>query len=195
MTNNVPCPTDEPCSVNPHFECTLYTKFINFGWEHLYQKYMSNFIRIIKDHSTICRLCLLKTLDESSNVLATTLLMLQTQQHCKTQNAIQLENNLKDIFPNADPVYLELVGEMYAFDENGLSELIEQVTTRNKSYPKLQDYNIRMKLLSTIDSLKENFQVKEFLSMCPDPVNYFNNVKVNDVNYHYVESMAYLSNK
>jgi len=156
---------------------------------------MSNVIRILDIHSDVCRLYLLTKLDESFNILAKTLSILKVEEHCQIPDAIQLTNSLKDMLPNADPIYLDLVGEMYAFDQNGLCELIEKVTTKNKSYPKLQEYNAHIKFLTTINSLKENFQVKEFLSMCPDPINYFNNVKANTYLDHYHESMSYLSDK
>jgi len=198
MTNNIPNPAGELCSSNEssHLECTFYANYMHrAGLEQLYQKYMSNIIRIIKVHSTVCRLYILKTLDESLNNLDTTLSILQSKQHCRITSAIALENNLKDIFPDADPIYLELVGEIYAFNENGLAELIEKVTTKNKSYPKLKDYNARVKLVTTISSLKENFQVKEFLSICPDPINYFNDDRKYDINYNLGESMSYLCTK
>jgi len=156
---------------------------------------MSNVIRILDVHSNICRLDLLRQLDESSNILTRTLCSLEIEKHCQLPNATELTNTLKNILPDADPIYLDLVGEMYAFDHDGLSELIERNPTNNKSYPNLQDYNARVKSLNIINNLSDNFHVKEFLSMCPDPVNYFNNAKMNSDQKYHDASISYLSDK
>jgi len=157
---------------------------------------MSNVIRILDVHSNICHLDLLRQLEESENISTIPLCKIKIEKHCELPpNITQLRNSLKDIFPDADPIYLDLVAEMYAFDQNGLCELIETITTKNKSYPKLQDYNARIKSLHIINSLKDNFQVKEFLSMCPDPVNYFNNAKMDSDQKYYAMSMSYLRDK
>jgi len=179
---------------NNHNKCINYAKFVNFGWEALYRKYKSYIIEILDVcGNNICRLDLLRQFDQSTNILTW---KLQLKNHCQLPpNAPQLRNSLKDIFPDADPIYLDLAGEMYAFDQDGLSEFISKNTTKNKSYPKLQDYNDRIKFLRVIKSLKDNFQVKDFLSMCPDPVNYFNNIKINSNHNHYAESLSYLCNK
>jgi len=71
---------------------------------------------------------------------------------------MQLRNNLKDILSDADSIYLDLVGEIHAFDENALCEFIEKNTTQNKIYPNLQDYNARIKSLHIINELMKRHE-------------------------------------
>ncbi|XP_025200345.1 E3 ubiquitin-protein ligase RNF216-like [Melanaphis sacchari] len=177
-------------------DCITYAKFENFGWQTLYKSYMSNVMRVINIYSNISRLYAVIKLDLRVNILDDALITLQVEDILiQSPDAIQLTKNLKDIIPDADPIYLDLVGEYYANDDNKLYEFIGQITTKKKSYPRLQEYNERVNHLAIMRSLKENFTVQEFLKMCPDPVNYFKNVKLNSITEHYNESMSYLSDR
>lgn len=157
---------------------------------------MTNVIRTLEIYNDMSRLYLLIRLDLCLNNLTYTIYELSMEKLCKSPpEAVSLANNLKDIFPNADPIYLDLIGEMYIFDEHGLSELIEYIITSKKSYPKVQAYNERIKVIEVIKSLTINFNVEKFLSICPDPVEYFKNKKYNSLSAHVHESMSYLCNK
>jgi len=157
---------------------------------------MSNVMKVINIHSDISRLYLLIKLDVKINNLDDTLLSLQNEENLmQSPSAVQLTSNLKDIIRDADPIYLDLVGEYYAYDNEKLYEFIDQITTNTKSYPRLQEYNERVNHLATIKRLRDDFTVQEFLKMCPDPVNYFTNIKLNSITIHYNESMSYLSDR
>lgn len=155
-------------------------------------------IRILdlENHKDISRLCLLLKLDLSQNILINTLSELHSYCLRRFHRAIQLTNELKEVLPNADPIYLDLVGEVFAFDDNGLNKFLEEVATKIKNYPRVVGYNEKLKALNVIKSLTVNFNVKEFLKMCPDPANYFKNLNRNIKKNHYIEeSMSYLSYK
>ncbi|XP_026812205.1 E3 ubiquitin-protein ligase RNF216-like [Rhopalosiphum maidis] len=177
-------------------DCIAYPRFENYGWQTLYKNYMSNVMKVINLHSDISRLYLLIKLDVTINNLNDALFTIQMEEKLiHSPDSIQLTNNLKDIIPDADPIYLDLVGEYYAYDDNKLYEFIGQITTNKKNYPKLQEYNDRVNHLAIVKSLRNDFSVQEFLKMCPDPVNYFKNIKFNAINMHYNESMSYLSDR
>lgn len=155
-------------------------------------------IRILdlEDHKDISRLCLLLKLDLSKNNLINTLSELHPYNLRQSRSAIKLTNTLKEILPNADPIYLDLVGEVFANNHIGLNEFLEKVATNVISYPRITGYNEKLKALNIIQSLTVNFNVKDFLKICPDPVNYFKNLNRNIRNNHYIEeSMSYLSYK
>jgi hypothetical protein len=157
---------------------------------------MSNVMKVIDLHSNISRLYLLIKLDLTINNLNDTLLALQKEEILlRTPKSIQLTNSLKDIMPDADPIYLDIVGEYYVYNDNKLYDFIDQVTTNKKNYPRLQEYNERVNHLAIVKSLRNNFTVEEFLKMCPDPVNYFKNKKLNAITKYYTESMSYLSDR
>lgn len=156
---------------------------------------MTNVLKSLEIYSDISRLYLLIKLDLSNNILTDAISKLSTDKLNQLPEAVQLTINLKGIMPDADPIYLELVGEMYTHNNIELCEFIEKVTTNRKSYPKVREYNERIKILNIIKRLTLNFNVQEFLSMCPDPINYFKNVKVNSMSIHYNESVSYLSER
>lgn len=156
---------------------------------------MTNYFRFLNVYGDINRLYLLIQLDLLCNNLTITISKLPKDYLLRPSKAIELSKNLKDILPDADPIYLDLVGEVFVNDENGLSEFIGKVTTKEKTYPKIQEYNDRIKLIRIIKSLTEDFQVEEFLKICPDPVHYFQNVKLNSSSLHHQESMSYLSKR
>jgi len=157
---------------------------------------MSNVLNVINIHSDISRLYLLLKLDVKINNLDETLLSLQIEDKImQYPDVVQLTSNLQDVISDADPIYLDLVGEYYAYDNVKLYEFIDQIITKKKSYPRLQEYNERVNHLATIKSLRDDFTVQEFLKMCPDPVNYFTNIKLNSITIHYDESMSYLSDR
>lgn len=153
---------------------------------------MNNAIIILDKHSDISRLYLLINLDSSSNNLTNSITKLSTDRLNQCPNAVKLTSNLKEMLPDADPIYLDLVGEFYLFDNDGLNKLIENITTKKRSYPKMEKYMNNIKVLNIIKSLTINFNVEEFLNICPDPVNYFKNIKINSINTHLDESLSYL---
>jgi len=157
---------------------------------------MSNVMKIINIYGDISRLYLLIKLDVKTNNLDDTLKTLETEEILMRPPAsIQLSYNIKEIIKDADPIYLDLVGEYYADDNEKLYEFIDKITTNKKNYPRLQEYNERVNHLATIKRLRDDFKVQEFLKMCPDPVNYFTNIKLNSITIHYNESLSYLSNR
>jgi len=157
---------------------------------------MSNVIKALDIHSDISRLYLLIKLDITMNNLEAALLKIQHEDKLIiSPDAVQLTKNLKDIIPDADPIYLDIVGEFYANNDNKLYEFIGQITTNKKQYPKLKEYNEHINHLAVVNNLRNNFTVEEFLKMCPDPVNYFKNMKFNSMSTHYDESLSYLSEK
>lgn len=156
---------------------------------------MTNIIKAINVYKDISRLYLLIKLDLSGNSLINTMISLCGDRLNKFPDAVTLTNNLKDILPDADPIYLDIVGEMYTFDHDSLFELIELITTKKKSYPKCLEYNDHIKGMDIINSLTTEFNVQEFLCICPDPVNYFEKIKSNSSTTHYNESISYLSDK
>ncbi|KAE9521827.1 hypothetical protein AGLY_017779 [Aphis glycines] len=179
-------------------DCISYSKFDNYGWQTLYKNYMSNVMKIINIYGDIrvSRLYLLIQLDVKMNNLDETLKTLEREEILiRPPASIQLTYNIKEMIKDADPIYLDLVGEYYAYDNEKLYEFIGQITTNKKNYPRLKEYNERVNHLATIKSLRDDFKVQEFLNMCPDPVNYFTNIKLNSITTHYNESVSYLSNR
>lgn len=170
-----------------------FPKFVNFGWEILYNDYKINVINVLKIYEHISRLFLLKKLDKSDNNLDDAMNSLLTDRVDKFPISETFSNYLKGILPDADPIYLDIVGEVYSSDENKVSEFIEYITT--KSYPTLKEYEELVKKMDIIKSLTVDFSVEQFLCMCPDPTNYFKNIKSNSINTHYEESLSYLSDK
>jgi TRIAD3 protein (E3 ubiquitin-protein ligase RNF216) len=155
-------------------------------------------IRILdfEDHKDISRLCLLLKLDLSKNNLIDTLSELHSYNLRQPLSAIRCTNDLKELFPNADPIYLDIVGEVFSNNITGLNEFLDKVATNIISYPRITGYNEKLKTLKIIQSLTVNFNVKDFLKLCPDPVNYFKNLNRNIKKNHYIEeSMSYLSYK
>jgi len=175
--------------------CIEYSSFKNYGWQTMYKRYMSNVIKALNIHSDISRLYLLIKLDLSLNNIDRVLHKLQIEDKLIiSPDSVQLTKNLKDIIPDADPIYLDLVGEFYTNNDNKLYEFIGQITTHKISYPKLKEYNEHVNHLAIIKNLKENFSVQEYLKMCPDPVNQFKN-KNSSTSGNYNEALSYLSDR
>lgn len=180
----------------PTFQkCFSFPKFQDFGWESMYKKYIGSVITILGTHNDVSRLYLLIKIDFYDNDEELIINELLSQKVNPPPDAIQLTNNLKDMFPNADPIYLDLVGEVYASDQNGLTEFLEAIHLKKKSYPKLRTYNEMVSILNTKKSLTINFKVEEFLRMCPDPEKYFTSVKLNSSELHFHESVSYLAER
>ncbi|CAI6368556.1 unnamed protein product [Macrosiphum euphorbiae] len=177
-------------------ECDVVVQFQNYGWQTMYKRYMSNVIKALDIHSDISRLYLLVQLNITTNNFEATLLKIQHENKLIiSPDAVQLTKNLKDIIPDADPIYLDLAGEFYSNNDDKLDEFIDQITTNKRSYPKLKEYNEHVNHLAIVKNLRNGFTVQEFLKMCPDPVNYFKNIKLNAASTHYDESMSYLSDR
>lgn len=174
-------------------DCTRLPIFLNFGWEDLYRKNMLDLIKVLDVYNDVCRLYALAYLSNPyicSNVIIKMFLNERIVQH---PDALKLTHDLKDIMPDVDPIYLDLVGEVFAFNQNNLFEFIEKITTKKKSYPKLQEYNVKVQDSKIITNLTVNFEVNEFLRLCPDPETYFKKVKLNSITSHYHESVTYLN--
>lgn len=152
-------------------------------------------LKILNIHNDVSRLYLLIQLDLSHNNVECTidkLLCYKINQH---PDAVQLTSSLKTVLLKADPIYLDLVGEIYAFDQNGLSEFLQLIKTKQMAYPKIQEYDEKVKIFKIIDSLTVNFKVDEFVRMCPDPEKYFHCIKFNSDTTHFNESLTYLENR
>jgi len=178
-----------------NIECINYQNFFNFGWEILYTSYRTNVLKILNIHNDISRLYLLINLDLSSNTLTDAIQRISDNKVLQFPEAVELTNNVKGILPDADPIYMDLVGEIYMKNNRGLSEFIDLITTKKKTYPKIEEYNNHVKVLDIINSLTTDFKIQEFLRMCPDPINYFKSVKLNSNSLHTEESLSYLSQK
>lgn len=195
VTLPLPIHLSVPSYYNNYKECIAYPHFLNYGWEKMYTKFMTNVITVLNIHSDVHRLYLIIQLDISSNNLDSTLTALNKFKLLRSPDAIILSNNLKEMLSDVDPVFLELVGEYFINKPNYLDRYVELVTTNNKSYPKIQEYNDRVKVVNTKNSLTKEFKIQEFLQMCPDPANYFKNVKLNSAKNHFSESVSYLCDK
>lgn len=178
-----------------HIKCINFRFFENTNWEHFYNVHMTNVINVLEIHNNISRLYLIIRLYYSANDLKDAINRLSIYKLKQFPNAVELTKNIKDIFPNADPIYLDIVGEMYAFDEPGLIELIDEITTSKRSYPKKQQYNEHIEKMKMIKRLKSDFNIDEYLSICPFPVRYFKNKDIHSCKNHFKESLSYLSNK
>lgn len=165
-----------------------------YGWELLYKEFIANVITALETHSNASRLYLLIQFDITENP-AETLRNLNSNKLTQLAEAIELTKTLKDIMPDACPVYLDVVGEIYAKNYNCLCEYIELITTKKKNYPKLHEYKALVKHVRIVSRLTVNFNIVDFLSMCPDPVNYFKNAKVNPNSRFEKESLIYLCEK
>lgn len=176
-------------------QCLSYPSFLNYGWENMYKKYMTSVIKVLNVHPDVSRLYLLIRLETSKNSVSDTVNRLNHSIINPHPEAIQLRTHLKDIMPDADPIYLDIVGELHAFDHQNLCEFIEEITTKKKSYPKLKEYNEHVKFVNTLNCLTENFEVKEFLRMCPNPVDYFKHFDKNNYQKYYHEKISYLSDR
>lgn len=168
---------------------------MNCCWETMYKNYMTSVIKILNVYGDINRLYLLIQIDIERNHTQCVINKIKKIYLVQPSEVVELSNNLKDILPDADPIYLDIAAAIFVNDQSGLNVFIEKVTSKDKTYPKLHEYNDRVKAVHTILSLTQNFVVEEFLKICPDPIHYFKNVKLNSSSYHYQESMSYLSHR
>jgi len=140
---------------------------------------MSNVIKVLEIHSDISRLYLLIKLDETMNNFDRILFKLQFEDKLIiSPDSVQLTKNLKDIIPDADPIYLDLVGEFYTNNDNKLYELIGQITTNKQNYPRLKEYNEHVNHLAIVNNLRDGFSVQEFLMNLCYFICYFKNIKI-----------------
>lgn len=170
----------------------------NLGWMNLYTKFKTNTIRILGTYENISRLTLLIILDSHNNKLDSTISEINKLNLCENSQipeAVKLRTNLKEILPDADPVFLDLLGEEFALNHEDLNVVIENIATKKISYPKLNSYNDRLKRVNRINNvynLLKSFNVENFLSMCPDPSNYFKPVIRSRLDIYYSDSVSYL---
>lgn len=176
-------------------DCFSYEKFSNFGWESFYKKYIVRMIQILGTHNDVSRLFLLVHIDLSNNDEEVIIDKLLTHKINRSIYAIKLANDLKELIRDVDPIYIELVGEVYANDYDGLIEFLEEITMKKKSYPKIQMHNEKITLLNNVNNLTINFKVDHFLRICPDPEKYFNSIKINSSERHFHESVSYLADR
>lgn len=150
---------------------------------------------MINIDNNLSRLYIIRQLDLSLNNFAKTIADLKFDKQIQLPEIKQLINNLKDMFPDSDPIYLDLLGEYYGFNESDLSVIVENMISKEMLYPKLSDYNDYLKTMNIINNLTVDFTVKTFLNLCPNPVNYFKKVKFNSSGIHFQESLSYLCHK
>lgn len=154
-------------------EIIKYKAFKNFGWEKLYVQHQMKMLKLIDLFDNIHRLFLLSQLHLRDFNTIDSWYSLSIYKLPRDPKAIDLTNKLKIIFENADPIYLDLVGELYVYNEEGITEFIQQETiSKNSSYPKLNKYNAQMKIVESLKNLTVNFRVNHFLDLCPDPIKY-----------------------
>ncbi|XP_050436489.1 E3 ubiquitin-protein ligase RNF216-like [Adelges cooleyi] len=176
--------------------CINYPKFLDFGWEVLYKKYTYNFLRLLEDYPDICRIFLIIKLDLFQNNLNNVKAELNKFKLNQSDAATQLTKNLVGIIQDADPIFLDIVGEIYVFNHEHLYEYIEKITSKKKCYPKFKEHTDRVKNIKIIKSLTTDFKIEDFLRMCPNPVDYFESSTQNtELRRWYNESVTYLSTK
>lgn len=158
----------------------------------MYEDRVKDFIKILETHNDVCRLYLLILLYTEKNNAA---VKLQSYKIIQPPIAKQIILNLKDMIIDADPIFLDLMGEYFALNEHGLSNLIGSITSNQRPYPKVKEYMEHVKANNIVKSLTDDFSVENFLAVCPNPVDYYYSEKVNSSGTHYHESMSYLCEK
>ncbi|XP_022904293.2 E3 ubiquitin-protein ligase RNF216-like isoform X1 [Onthophagus taurus] len=79
---------------------------------------------------------------------------------------------LKDIFPDADPTYLESQALIYLSEPDGLSEFISSHLEK-RNYPTKKEYLRRQQLNAQVRQYTTEFNVDNFLDIIKDPETYF----------------------
>lgn len=148
-------------------------KFKDYGFEEIYVQHQIKILKIIDLCGDIHRLYLISQLDENNYNAKDAYAELTKYSLPLDSQAVTVTNSLKTMIPDADPIYLDLVGECFAYNKEGLVEFIDLVTTKTKpNYPKLNAYKARIKFINTIKSLTINFDIDDFVDLCPDPMNF-----------------------
>ncbi|VVC42654.1 Hypothetical protein CINCED_3A016054 [Cinara cedri] len=161
-----------------YIKCIKNEKFRNFGWETLYANNQSKVLKIIDMCDDAYLLFILVRLELLNFNAIDVYAELSTSKLPQDPMAIKIANYLKDVIPNADPIYLALAGEMFAYNSDGLTDFIEQISSGKKTiYPKLSTYKECIKNIQLVKNLTINFSPRSFIRQCPDPVNYF--IKIN----------------
>lgn len=165
--------SDEISAFTTYKACIKYPKFKKNGWEKLYNKHMSKVIKVINlCGDDLNRLYILLRLDLRDYNLVDAVAELSIDNLVRCPKAIAVSKYLNDLIPDADPIYLDLAGEMFVYDKEGLLDFIEQITAAKKSYPKLLAYDEFMKKLALIKELTLDFHVERFFEICGDPVKF-----------------------
>lgn len=107
---------------------------------------MINIIKILELYNDVSRLYILVQLDSSNNDVNLTIPKLQANKISQPLDAVQLTNNLIDIMPDADPIYLDLVGEVYMHNINDLSDFIGDITTKKKAILKYKNTMFKLRI-------------------------------------------------
>lgn len=106
---------------------------------------------------------------------------------------------LKNLFPNADPEYLEQVAIECEHDHAALQTQIDEMLAPNASYPTLDDQIRNKKNQEIVSFYTKSFNVEEYLKKFPNrnPREYFSKVKTtgNIGKSHVDHSLYYLSKK
>ncbi|XP_026675967.1 uncharacterized protein LOC103524893 [Diaphorina citri] len=106
---------------------------------------------------------------------------------------------LKNLFPNADPDFLESIAIECEHDEDGLQAYIEDMLAPGASYPTLEEHIRNKKNREVVSFYTKNFNVEDYLKKFPNrnPREYFSKVKTaNEMGKtHADHSMHYLTGR
>uniref|UniRef100_A0A8D8T6D6 E3 ubiquitin-protein ligase RNF216 n=1 Tax=Cacopsylla melanoneura TaxID=428564 RepID=A0A8D8T6D6_9HEMI len=106
-------------------------------------------------------------------------------------------NTLRNMFPNAEPQYLESIAIECEYNEADLQRYIEQMLAPNASYPTIGEQITRKKNEDIIASYTNSFNVEEYLRKFPNsnPREYFSTVKTENERgkTHADHSLQYLA--
>ncbi|XP_046744339.1 uncharacterized protein LOC124410199 [Diprion similis] len=104
--------------------------------------------------------------------------------------------NLQGIFPDAHPEYLRDIAERYYNDPEAMKNFV-QAKLEVPDYPTMADYRKKMKITEQIRQYTEDFCVKKFLQIFPDPFAHFENpkriYKYNVIAFEFLKSLFRLN--
>lgn len=75
---------------------------------------------------------------------------------------------LKNLFPNADPDFLESIAIECEHDEDGLQAYIEDMLAPGASYPTLEEHIRNKKNREVVSFYTKNFNVEDYLKKFPN---------------------------
>lgn len=165
--------SEEISAYTTYKACINYPKFRKNGWEKMYNNHMSKVIKVINlCGDDLNRLYILLRLDLREYNLVDAVAELSIDNLVRCPKAIAVTKYLSDLIPDADPIYLDLAGEIFVYNNEGLIDFIEQITAAKKSYPKLIAFDKFMKKMALMKELTLDFHVERFFQLCADPVEF-----------------------
>ena len=93
-----------------------------------------------------------------------------------SRSADDIYENLLGIFPDADPHYLRQTAEKNISNPDSLKQFVETNLERG-DYPTRKDYEARCKITEQQRQYTTGFEVKQYLSIIPDPQAHFTDPK------------------